>query len=99
MSQQIAIIYAAGEGYLDDLPSEQVRPFEAYLIQYLSAHHSTLMERLERGDWSRRVRRALPQVIEDCLKAFSGSADAPQTGAPADNPGERLPEASSESKS
>jgi F-type H+-transporting ATPase subunit alpha len=71
VSHQVAVIYAAGEGYLDDLPIEQVRNFEAYLIRYLEGHHSTLMERLGRGDWSRRVRGALPQAIEDCIKAYA----------------------------
>jgi F-type H+-transporting ATPase subunit alpha len=75
VSHQAAIIYAAGEGFLDDLPIDQVRAFEGYLIRYLTAHHLSLMERLDRGDWSRRVRRALPEAIEDCRKAFSLSAE------------------------
>jgi len=70
VSHQVAVIYAAGEGYLDDLPIEQVRDFEAYLIRYLQGHQPTLLDRLGRGDWSRRVRRALPEVIEECIKAF-----------------------------
>jgi F-type H+-transporting ATPase subunit alpha len=82
VSHQIVIIYAAGEGYLDDLPIEQVRPFEQYLVRYLSAHYSSLMERLERGDWSRRVRGALPEAIEDCLKAFVAAPEAPPTEHP-----------------
>jgi F-type H+-transporting ATPase subunit alpha len=70
VSHQVAIIYAAGEGYLDDLPVEQVRDFEAYLFRYLEGHHPTLLDRLDRGDWSRRVRRALPEVIEAAIKAY-----------------------------
>jgi F-type H+-transporting ATPase subunit alpha len=70
VSHQVAVIYAAGEGYLDDLPIDQVRDFEAYLIRYLQGHHSTLLDRLDRGDWSRRVRRALPEAIEDCLQTY-----------------------------
>ena len=82
VSEQIAIIYAAGEGYLDELPIDQVRSFEQYMIRYLDTHHPTLMERLERGDWSRRVRRALPQAIEDCLKAFAVSPETPPEAPP-----------------
>jgi F-type H+-transporting ATPase subunit alpha len=76
VSHQVAIIYAAGEGYLDRLPIEQVRDFEAYLIRYLQAHHATLLDRLDRGDWARRVRQALPQAIEACIKAYTISAAA-----------------------
>jgi len=71
VSHQVAIIHAAGQGYLDDLPIEQLRDFERYLIEYLNAHHRQLMDRLERGDWSRRVRRALPEAVENCRKAFA----------------------------
>jgi F-type H+-transporting ATPase subunit alpha len=83
VSHQVAVIYAAGEGYLDDLPIEQVRDFEAYLIRYLEGHHATLMERLGRGDWSRRVRRALPEAIEDAMRAFAHVSE--ETEAPAEN--------------
>jgi F-type H+-transporting ATPase subunit alpha len=76
VSHQVAVIYAAGEGYLDNLPTDQVRDFEAYLIRYLQAHHSTLLDRLDRGDWSRRVRRALPEAIEECLQTYTLSAES-----------------------
>ena len=78
VSQQIAILYAAGEGYLDHLSIDQVRSFEQYLIRYLNAHHPTLMERLERGEWSRQVRGALPEAIAACLKVFGMSPEALQ---------------------
>ena len=34
-ADQISIIYAATNGYLDDLPVEQVKPFEAGLLPFL----------------------------------------------------------------
>jgi len=71
VSHQMVIVYAAGQGYLDDLPIDQMRDFERYLIEYVNAHHPSLMERLERGDWSRQVRTALPEAVEGCRKAFA----------------------------
>jgi F-type H+-transporting ATPase subunit alpha len=71
VSHQVVIIYAAGQGYLDDLADERVRDFERYLLEYVNTHHASLMERLERGDWSRRVRTALPEAIEGCRRAFA----------------------------
>ncbi len=71
VSHQVAIIYAAGQGYLDDLPVEQVQDFEKYLIAYMDANHAPLMSRLEHGDWSRPVRNELPRAIEGCLKSFA----------------------------
>ena len=71
VSRQIVIIYAAGQGYLDDLPIDQVRDFEQYLFEYIESHHKLLMEQLERGNWPRQVRTELPQAIENCVKAFA----------------------------
>jgi F-type H+-transporting ATPase subunit alpha len=71
VSHQVAIIYAAAEGYLDDLPLDQVRPFESYLVEYLSVHHKGLMDQLERGNWSREVRSQLPDAITSCRQNLS----------------------------
>ena len=67
----MAILYAAGEGYLDDLPIDEVRDFERYLAEYLDTVHPSLIDQLEHGRWTREVRRQLPQAIEDCRKAFA----------------------------
>ena len=71
VSHQVAIIYAVGQGHLDDLPVDQVQEFERYLIEYMNAHHAPLMAQLERGNWSRQVRTDLPQAIQDCQRAFA----------------------------
>ncbi|MBN1579292.1 MAG: F0F1 ATP synthase subunit alpha [Anaerolineae bacterium] len=71
VSKQIVVLYAAGQGYLDDLPIDRVRDFEQYLLEYTDSHHGAMMEQLERGNWPRQIRNELPQAIEDCLKAFS----------------------------
>jgi F-type H+-transporting ATPase subunit alpha len=71
VSKQIIIIYAAGQGYLDDLPIEQIRDFEQYLFEYAETYHRSLIDLLERGDWRRQVRSELPQAIENALKAFA----------------------------
>jgi len=76
VSHQVAIIYAAGQGYLDDLPLEQVRDFERFLIEYLRSNHAPLMEQLERGSWTRRVREELPQAIQACREAFAAQDTA-----------------------
>jgi F-type H+-transporting ATPase subunit alpha len=71
VADQIAIIYAAGQGYLDDLAVEQIRDFESYLVAYMNQNYGTLMEQLQRGLWSRRIRSALPEAIEACRRAFA----------------------------
>jgi F-type H+-transporting ATPase subunit alpha len=76
VSHQVAVIYAAGEGYLDDLPTEQVSDMEHYLIPYLNAHHPSLMLQLQQGNWSRSVRDELPTAIEGCRKSFLSKTPA-----------------------
>jgi F-type H+-transporting ATPase subunit alpha len=71
VSHQVAILYAAGQGYLDDLAIDQVLDFEQYLIDYLIAHHGALVDQLERGLWTRQVRTELPEAIEASKGAFS----------------------------
>jgi F-type H+-transporting ATPase subunit alpha len=75
VSAQAAIIYAAGQGYLDDLSLDQILAFERYLIGYMNSHHPSLMQQLERGDWSRRMRTQLPEAVEECRKAFEARQD------------------------
>jgi len=70
VSHQVLLLYAAGEGHLDDLPVDQVLDFEAYLIAYIDARHAALMDFLERGDWSRQVREQLPEAVAAGKQAF-----------------------------
>jgi F-type H+-transporting ATPase subunit alpha len=70
VSHQVVLLYAAGEGHLDDLPEGQVLDFEAYLIAYMNARHAALIDRLERGDWTRQVREELPEAVAAGKQAF-----------------------------
>ena len=44
VEEQVAIIYAAVNGYLDDLEVEQVRPFETGFLQYLRTEAPDVLE-------------------------------------------------------
>jgi F-type H+-transporting ATPase subunit alpha len=71
VSHEAAVIYAAGQGYLDRVPLDQVRTYERGLIEYLEAHHQSLMEQLEQGVWRRGVRRELPEALEQYGKVYA----------------------------
>ena len=73
VSHQVVILYAAGEGYLDDLHVSQVLDFESYLLAYMNARHVALMDSLERGDWSRQVREQLPDAVAAGKQAYLNS--------------------------
>src|SRR5207245_8667287 len=46
-SKQVTIIYAGTNGYIDDLPIDQVRDFEAELYKYLDAINPKLTKNIE----------------------------------------------------
>ncbi|MBN1966725.1 MAG: F0F1 ATP synthase subunit alpha, partial [Anaerolineae bacterium] len=71
VSHQVAIIFAAGQGLLDDLPIEQITEFEHFMIDYLNTHHVALMGELEHGHWTRQVREELPTAIQNCRREFA----------------------------
>jgi len=54
--EQVAILFAAGKGVLDDLPVADVLPFEAMALKGLRDHHPELLEEMRRtGDLSDAV--------------------------------------------
>lgn len=43
VERQIAVVYAATNGYLDDIPVEKVRAFETEFLAYLDANHKEVL--------------------------------------------------------
>jgi F-type H+/Na+-transporting ATPase subunit alpha len=64
-SKQILIIMAGTGGFLDDLPVNQVRDFEAELYKYVD---STRIPRCCARSWRRKV-------LDDALKAQAAERD------------------------
>jgi F-type H+/Na+-transporting ATPase subunit alpha len=48
---QVLSIFAATNGYLDDLEIEQVRGFESELHTHFKANHADLLQKMESGKW------------------------------------------------
>ena len=46
---QVAIIYAVTHGYLDSVPVERVKEYEAKLYDYMKTEHRDLLDRFEAG--------------------------------------------------
>ncbi len=47
VERQVAIIYAGTQGYLDDIPTEQIRDFETGLYEFLDKSYADLMHDLK----------------------------------------------------
>ncbi len=66
VAHQVAIIYAAAQGYLDDIPVDQALEFEARFLQYLQRHYAGLLAELAAGHW----RQPLEDDLQQALKRF-----------------------------
>jgi len=69
---QIAIIYAAMKGFLDDLPVSDMLPFEKALIDALHEKHPDLLDELMAvGVWTESIQEDFEAVISDVVESFS----------------------------
>jgi len=58
-------LYAANEGYLDDLEASQVVPFEAGLHAHMRSNHSDLLDQVvDSGDWTDDMEAAFKKAVE-----------------------------------
>jgi len=63
VEQQVAILWAGSAGQLDDVPVDQIRAFEAGYLEYLTASHADLLERI-------KTEKALSdEIVADLTKA------------------------------
>lgn len=69
VEHQVAIIYTAVHGYLDDVSPEQLKEFEEQFHSYLDSSHSELLKQIaETGDISVELDTKLKSAVEDFKK-------------------------------
>ncbi|HHH45566.1 MAG TPA: F0F1 ATP synthase subunit alpha [Thiotrichales bacterium] len=62
-------LFAANEGYLDDVAVKKVVDFEAALHSYMNSEHAELMARInETGDWNEEIEQAFRAALDDFKK-------------------------------
>ena len=72
VEKQIAIIFAASKGYLDDLEADQVSEFESGLLDYLDANASdSLKSIVTEGSISDETAEKLEKAIKDYKGGFN----------------------------
>ena len=69
VEKQVSIIFAGGNGYLDDIPVEDVRRFEAELYSYLENSRPEILPAIRD---KRQIDDELKGKLNDALKAFKG---------------------------
>jgi F-type H+-transporting ATPase subunit alpha len=77
VEEQVAVLFAAVNGYLDGLEVEGVRGFEQALLDHLRAEHADILREVrDSGELLDRTEEALREVIEGFLEEFAGVEDA-----------------------
>ena len=75
---QMTSIYLAGEGEFDDVPVEDVRRFEAELMEYLQSSQKGVFDQIEGGvPFSDESKAALKSATAEFKKSFQTSEGAP----------------------
>jgi len=73
VEHQVVIIFAGGQGMLDDIPNERVGEFEKGLLGYIDAKHSEMLATIKSaGEISDEINKELTKAIEDYKKGFLG---------------------------
>jgi F-type H+/Na+-transporting ATPase subunit alpha len=78
VEKQVIAIWAGGNGYLDDVPVEDVRRFEAELLEYMDASHPDIGEHIRaEGTLTDDVEARLKEAVEAFKDRFRPSGERP----------------------
>jgi F-type H+/Na+-transporting ATPase subunit alpha len=76
-SKQILIIFAGTSGFLDDLPVDQVRSFEAELYEYVDATNPDLLRTImEKKTLDDNLKAQMTKTIKECKETFVAEKQA-----------------------
>jgi F-type H+-transporting ATPase subunit alpha len=71
VENQVIILYATLNGYIDDLPVEKVRDFESKLLASMKATHAELVNKLAKEkNFDDKMESEMKSAIEDFKKSF-----------------------------
>jgi F-type H+-transporting ATPase subunit alpha len=71
LERQVAILYVATKGLLDDIPTSRVKDFEAQLMRYLELEHAKLMSEIATTrDLDSDAAAALEAAVNDFRSTF-----------------------------
>ncbi len=72
MEEQVAVLFAAVNGYLDSLSRDQVQDFELQYLQYLRTTYAETMKAIrESGKLEDPVKEELVKAINECKATFT----------------------------
>jgi F-type H+-transporting ATPase subunit alpha len=65
VAQMGVVLFAANEGFLDDIPVNKIVDFEHALLSYLGAEQSALLDKInEKGDYNKDIAASIKSALE-----------------------------------
>jgi F-type H+-transporting ATPase subunit alpha len=84
IEKQVVIIFAGTQGYLDDLPVEQVRKFEEEMYRYVDNVHRALWDKIiEKKALDDALRAEIHAVLKEFKERFVAEQQPAQPASPA----------------
>ena len=75
MEEQVAILWVANNGYLDELPVDQVKQFETYFLENIRIREKKLLAEIEEKKvLDEKMTKVLEEVTKSLLKTFKPGA-------------------------
>jgi F-type H+/Na+-transporting ATPase subunit alpha len=95
IDHQVAILFAANRGYLDDVPREKCGDFERDLRRFMDSQAKELSDRLlsKPNEWNDDVENALKKLLDDFKKAHRYGETAAKPAAAKPEPEAKKPAA------
>jgi F-type H+/Na+-transporting ATPase subunit alpha len=83
VEDQVAVLYAATNGFVDRVAVDRVEEFHAKLVERLHSAISNTMETIAGGDWSDETQKALDEATSEFAEDFGYDLD--EEGLPTDD--------------
>jgi len=80
---QVAVVYAATNGYVDRIDADRVPEFHQGLVERLHSEIGDTLKKINEGDWSDEVQKQLDEAIAEFAKDFGYDLD--EEGQPLDD--------------
>jgi F-type H+-transporting ATPase subunit alpha len=75
VEDQVAVIYAATNGYLDRVDADRVAEFHRGLVERLHSAAAEVLKKIAEGDWSDETQKALDAAIAEFAQDFGYDLD------------------------
>ena len=82
IAEQVAIIYAATNGYIDRVSIDRVPDFHEQMVGRLRSEAGDLLEAIAGGDWSDETQSRLDDIVKEFADDFGYDLD--EDGKPVD---------------